>query len=223
MKHVRLVLGLMLLSVTWCGAAEDPFNVDCFLGWGGSYRPGTWTPLEIGINSTLTEPFEGQIVVSAAQDATHRMEIRQPFVLTPGLPVNMPLVTKIAFGAEQLSLRLVDAKGRTRSRQDISLWDFSNQNMRLKPVKQEDLFIGVVGRFQQFGLLSLTKDVRYISRASGVDRGHQQGDGQVVVETKLPRMVPWDWTGFSGLDLLVLYDPDWSRFRPEQIKGMTKT
>ncbi|MCP4451365.1 MAG: hypothetical protein GY809_07885, partial [Planctomycetes bacterium] len=217
-----MVLGLMLLSVTWCGAAENPFNVDCFLGWGGSYRPGTWTPLEIGITSVLTEPFEGQVVVSTAQDATHKMEIRQPFVLTPGLPVNMPLVTKVAFGAEQLNLRLVNAKGRTCYKQDIGLWDFSDRSMALKPVKAEDLFIGVVGRFQQFGLMALTKEVECIYSQGRSVNGNSRGVGKVVVETKLPRMVPWDWTGFSGLDLLVLYDPDWSRFRPEQIQGLTE-
>ncbi len=223
MKHVRfIVLGFVLLSHTWCGAAENPFNVDCFLGWGqGSYRPGAWTPLEIAISSQLEEPFEGQVVVSVAQDATHRMEIRQPFVLTPGLPVNMPLVTKIAFGAEQLSLRLINAKGRTCFKQDISLWDFSNSSMPLQPVKQEDLFIGVVGGTNQFGLLSLTKEVQTITRGNRFNNSNHRGIGKVVVETKLPRMVPWDWTGFSGLDLLVLYDPDWSRFRPEQIRGMT--
>ncbi|MCF7972522.1 MAG: hypothetical protein K9N55_01780 [Phycisphaerae bacterium] len=224
MRYIRLIfLGCVLLSVAWCGAAENPFNVDCFLGWGGSYRPGTWTPLEIAISSTLTEPFEGQMKVSVAQDAANRMEINQGFVLTPGLPVNMPLVTKIAFGADQLTLRLTDTKGRIRFQQDISLWDFSNNSMALKPVKQEDLFIGVVGRFQQFGLLSFTKDVQCVYRGNMVDKGRNrnpQGSGNVVVQNKLPRMVPWDWTGFAGLDLLVLYDPDWSRFRPEQIKGM---
>ncbi len=224
MKHVRLiVLVFLLLSQVWCGAADNPFNVDCFLGWGsGSYRPGRWTPVGIGITSTLTEPFEGQVVVSVAQDATHRLEIRQPFVLTPGLPVNMPLVTKIAFGAEQLTLRLVNAKGRTCYKQDVSLWDFSNRNMALKPVKEEDLFIGVVGRFQQFGLLALTKEVECINRGNRLHNSNSSGVGKVVVENELPRMVPWDWTGFSGLDLLVLYDPDWSRFRPEQIKGLTE-
>ncbi|NQV32269.1 MAG: hypothetical protein HQ515_06215 [Phycisphaeraceae bacterium] len=224
MKHVRLiVLGFVLLSVTWCGAAENPFNVDCFLGWGqGSYRPGAWTPLEIAISSQLEEPFEGQVVVSVAQDTTHRMEIRQPFVLTPGLPVNMPLVTKIAFGAEQLNLRLINAKGRTCYEQDIGLWDFSRQSMPLTPVKQEDLFIGVVGRSHQFGLLSLTKEVESITRGNRYNNTNHRGIGKVVVEAKLPRMVPWDWTGFTGLDLLVLYDPDWSRFRPEQIRGMTE-
>jgi hypothetical protein len=224
MKYVKqIVVGFMLLSQVWCGAAENPFNVDCFLGWGnGSYRPGTWTPLEIGITSTLTEPFEGQVVVTVAQDSTHRMEIRQPFVLTPGLPLSVPLVTKIAFGAEQLNLRLVNAKGRTCFKQDISLWDFSNRNMAMKPVKAEDLFIGVVGQFQQFGLMSLTREVECIDRGNRANRNNSGGVGKVVVETKLPRMVPWDWTGFSGLDLLVLYDPDWSRFRPEQITGVTE-
>jgi len=225
MKHVkRIVLVFLFLSVTWCGAAENPFNVDCFLGWGsGSYRPGQWTPLGIGITSTLTEPFEGQVIVSVAQDSTNRMDIRQPFVLTPGLPVNMPLVTKIASGADKLNLRLVNAKGRTCYEQEIHLWDYTDRNtVRLKPVKQEDLFVGVVGRSQQFGLLALTKEIQCNYRNNMHNNQNRPPMGKVVVESELPRMVPWDWTGFSALDLLVLYDPDWSRFKPEQIQGITE-
>ena len=55
--------GLLVEDETSVGTlpgAENPFNVDCFMGWEGHYRPGTWTPLEVGITSTLTENFDGQ-------------------------------------------------------------------------------------------------------------------------------------------------------------------
>jgi hypothetical protein len=33
-------------------------------------------------------------------------------------------------------------------------------------------------------------------------------------------MVPWDWTGFVSLDLLVLYDPDWTLLRDAQLEAI---
>ena len=196
-------------------AAENPFNVDCFVGWNGCYRPGTWTPLEIGITSTLTENFDGRVHVSVAQDSVNRMNITQSFVLTVDQPTHIPLVTKIAFGADELNLRLTDTRGRVRRRLDIGLWDFSRNNQLLKPVNREDLFVGLVGR-QSFGLLRLPEETQCVY--SGQSRTNF---GRVFVESKLPHMVPWDWTGFTGLDLLILYDPDWGRFRSEQVKAIT--
>jgi len=196
-------------------AAENPFNVDCFVGWNGCFRPGTWTPLEIGITSTLTENFDGRVHVSVIQDSVNRMNITQPFVLTVDQPTHIPLVTKIAFGADELNLRVTDAKGRVVRRLDIGLFDFSRNNRMLKPVNREDLFVGLVGR-QRFGLLRLPENTRCAYSAQS-----NNNLGQVFVENKLPHMVPWDWTGFTGLDLLVLYDPDWGRFRNEQVKAIT--
>ena len=214
----RLILIILCLGAVGpgeLGAAENPFNVDCFVGWGGCYRPGSWTPLEIGITSTLTENFEGRVHVSVAQDNVNRMNITQPFVLTVGQPTNIPLVTKIAFGADELDLTLVDLKGRVRRRLNIGLWDFTRNNQMLKPVNREDLFVGVVGRLR-FGLLRVPEETRCAFRGQS-----HNNQGRVFVESKLAHMVPWDWTGFTGLDLLVLYDPNWSRFRGEQLEAMT--
>ncbi|MHC4741257.1 MAG: hypothetical protein ACYS8Z_05070, partial [Planctomycetota bacterium] len=38
-------------------AEDSKFNVDFFCGWGDCYRPMEWTPLEIGIGSTLEKPL----------------------------------------------------------------------------------------------------------------------------------------------------------------------
>jgi hypothetical protein len=35
-------------------------------------------------------------------------------------------------------------------------------------------------------------------------------------------MVPWDWTGFVCLDLLILYDPDWSLFKQNQLNAIVQ-
>jgi hypothetical protein len=216
MKRLLVVIVCMgFLSPGPIRAAENPFNVDCFVGWNGCFRPGTWTPLEIGITSSLTENFAGRVHVSVIQDSVNRMNITQPFVLTVDQPTHIPLVTKIAFGADELNLRLTDAKGRAVRRLDIGLFDFSRNNRMLKPVNREDLFIGSVGR-QRFGLLRLPEKTQCMYTGQS-----NSNLGQVFVESKLPHMVPWDWTGFTGLDLLILYDPDWGRFRNEQVKAIT--
>lgn len=216
MKQQSLVLILTwILGAGALSGAENPFNVDCFVGWDLHYRPGTWTPLEIGITSTLTENFDGRVHVSVAQDGVNRMNITQGFVLTVGQPAHIPLVTRIGFEADELNLRLTDAQGRLRERLDIGLFDFSSRIRTLKAVNHEDLFVGLVGRLR-FGLGRLPENTRCSFH------GQHGNTGQVYVTTKLPHMVPWDWTGFDGLDLLVLYDPDWSRFRNEQIKAITE-
>ena len=46
--------------------------------------------------------------------------------------------------------------------------------------------------------------------------------GKVYVKSKLPRMVPWDWTGFVSLDLLILYDTDWNAFKPNQLEAISQ-
>jgi hypothetical protein len=35
-------------------------------------------------------------------------------------------------------------------------------------------------------------------------------------------MVPWDWTGFASLDLLILYDPDWNLFNRQQLDAVAQ-
>ena len=91
------MLRLLLIFAVVCIAAsvglaadESPFNVDCFCGWGGYYRPMEWTPVEIGISSTLTKPFEGAVNVTTQQDGLNTMNITHGFVLTPDIPLRLP-------------------------------------------------------------------------------------------------------------------------------------
>ncbi|MFC1792534.1 hypothetical protein ACFL3Q_02990, partial [Planctomycetota bacterium] len=64
-----------------------------------------------------------------------------------------------------------------------------------------------------FGLLRLPKQSKCLSH---------KGPGEVYVGDKLPRMVPWDWTGFVPLDLLILYDPDWNLFNRQQLNAIAQ-
>lgn len=212
---LRICLALLVvfvLAFVGTASADSPFNVDCFFGWGGCYRPMEWTPLEIGISSTLTEPFAGSVNVSAKQDGLNTLNITHTFVLTPDVPLHIPLVTKLAFAADKCSVRISNQSGRTRWRHDFELWDFSPGKRALTAIGENDLFIGLIGR-RKFGLLSLSKQ-------SACKSG--TGRGKVYLKDKLPRMVPWDWTGFVSLDLLILYDPDWNQFNQNQLNAIAQ-
>ncbi len=211
MFRVLSIVGLVLLLVSCALGARDPeFNVDFFCGWDGFYRPMEWTPVEIGITSDLTEPFEGTFVMSARQDGLNTLNVVQGFVLMPDLPLPLPLVTKFAFGTERCDLSIRDKRGRTRWRQSINMWDYSVQNRLLRVVQEQDLLIGLIGQ-GQFGLLRLPRDTACMS---------DRGQGSVHLGAKVPRGAPWDWTGFASLDALVLYDPDWSLLKPSQVKAI---
>ena len=213
MLRVCLVI-LMFPALVIAAAAEkdeDPFNVDFFCGWGGYYRPMEWTPVEIGISSTLTEPFAGIITISAQQDGLNTMNVNYEFVLTPDIPLNLPLVTKFAFTANKCSLRLVDKDhGRTQWSQEFDLWGQQTGSRFVTVVNENDLLIGLIGN-GKFGLLRLPKQSKCRSL---------KGQGSVYIADKLPRMVPWDWTGFASLDLLILYDPDWNSLNSQQLKAI---
>jgi hypothetical protein len=210
---LRILIGflLVLMSAPCIHAARDvAFNVDLFCGWDGFYRPMEWTPAEIGISTDLTEPFEGVFTLAAQQDGLNTLNIVHHIVLTPNQPLALPLATKFDFHVGKCMLSIRDKRGRTRWEQTIDMWDFSTANRLLKVVQDQDLLVGLVGQ-PQFGLLRLKDETASMS---------PRGAGTVYVGTKVPRMMPWDWTGFASLDLLILYDPDWSLLRPQQVKAV---
>ena len=210
---VKVVVTFLLVLTCASGVYAAPkaeFNVDFYFGWDRYYRPLEWTPVEIGIGSDLTEPFGGTFIVSAPQDGLNTLNIMRTFVLTPDRPQNLPLVTKLAFGMGRCDLEIRDQRGRTQWEQTINMWDFSAQNRLLQVVQESDLLIGVVGQ-PRFGLLRLNRDTVCIS---------QRGRGSVYLGRKVARLTPWDWTGFVSLDVLVLYDPDWTLLRRQQVQAI---
>jgi len=200
---------IIAASVGWA-APESVFNVDCRCGWGGYYRPMEWTPVEIGISTTLTEPFAGSLTVSAQQDGLNTMNITHQIVLTPDMPLTLPLVTKLAFAADKCEVRISDERGRTRWRHDFDLWNFQQTRRYLTVVSEGDFLIGCVGS-TKFGLRDLPKQSVCIT---GTSRG------RVYAGDKVLRSMPWDWTGFACLDVLILYNPDWNRFNRHQFKAV---
>ena len=148
--------------------------------------------------------------MTARQDGINTLNVIHTFVLTPDRPLSAPLVTKFAFATDRCTLAIRDEKGRTRWRQTINLWDFSPQKRMLRVVQEQDLLIGLIGQ-AQFGLLRLPQETACVSDRS---------PGKVYLGSKMPRDVPWDWTGYASLDLLVICDLDWSLLQPQQIKAI---
>jgi len=82
-----------------------------------------WTPAAVGITAKLKEPFAGRVILSASQDEMTEMTIVHDFVLTPGLPLHLPLVTKLAFSADRCDLKILDSKGRKVYSLEYELFD----------------------------------------------------------------------------------------------------
>jgi hypothetical protein len=212
LRKGEIFLIILVLSFPAFASDEDIFNVDFFCGWGGYYRPMEWTPMEISISSILEEPFGGFLTISAKQDEMNTLNIRNEFVLTPDMPLHLPLVTKLAFAADKCNLRISNERNKTLWDNSINLWDFSGSSPLLTAVTEKDLLIGVVGR-SAFGLILLPKQSICTSNT---------GNGNVYLGDKQPRMVPWDWTGFVSLDLLVLYNPEWDLFNEHQLNAIVQ-
>jgi hypothetical protein len=206
-----LIAALLLLTGTASvqGAKDIEFNVDFFCGWENYYRPMEWTPVEIGIGA-IKEPFSGTFTITARQDGLNTMNVIHNFVLTPDRPLSAPLVTKFAFAADRCTLAIRDEKGRTRWQQAINPWDLPGQNRMLRAVQDQDMLIGLVGQ-ARFGLLRLSQETACTS---------DRGQGKVFLGSKVPRAMPWDWTGYVSLDLLVICDLDWSLLQPQQARAI---
>jgi hypothetical protein len=213
LKAPFIILAAAVLSLVGYARADSPFNVDVFWGWDYCYRPMEWTPVVIGISSTLTEPFQGSVNISAHQDGLNTLNVTHRFVLTPDLPMNLPLVTKLAFAVDRCAVRIVELPGgKTRWYNNFDLMDFSSRERVLTPVADSDLFVGLVGH-QRFALGQLP--------SQALCQSHY-GSGKVHLAYKMPQTVPWDWTGFACLDLLILYDPDWTLFNKYHLDAIAQ-
>ena len=208
----RKVILLTQVLVLCCGVGfcKDVFNVDCFFGWDGQYRPMEWTTVNVGIASTLTKPFQGVLTISAQQDGLNNLIINHEFVLTPNVRLNIPLVTKFAYGAEKCHVRISTPKGKVVWAKSYNLWDYSQGKGALHAIGESDLLVGLVGK-RKFGILKLEE-------AADCKYGRSLGD--VYIKDKLPSQLPWDWTGYNALDVLVLYDADLSQCNTSQLNAI---
>lgn len=219
MQRLKFIIIGLLLAITFPASAakENPFNVDVFFGWNGHYRPSEWTPVNIEVSSQLKENFNASVLVSAKQDGLNTMNIHRQFVLMPSIPQHIQLASKFAFNAEKCTVKLIDVtRGRVAWQETFNLWDYSNQSRKLITVHENDMLIGLIGK-RSFGLTKLPQKTQCSFTGS---RKNINSQGSVYIGDKLPTKAPWDWTGFSSLDLLILYAPDWSQFRTEQLTAI---
>ncbi|RPI58438.1 MAG: hypothetical protein EHM48_10150, partial [Planctomycetaceae bacterium] len=189
--------------------ASKQFKVDFGVGWDGCYRPGEWTPVDIGITSSLKDPMGGTLTLEAGQDSMTRMTITHPIVLTSKVRLHVPLVTKLAFGANNADVSIRDDAGKTRWAYSYDLWSSTNTAKPAQSVQGNEMLIGVVGRMS-FHLAQLPD---FASTA-------ENPTGQVWVKDKPISSLPWDWTGYAALDLLILNNPDWDAINPVQAEAL---
>ena len=211
---MRLGICLFAGALALAGAAqgEEPINLDFRVGWNGCYRPLEWTPVEISISNTLSEPTGGVLTLSGAQNSLTNMVIARDLVLTPSQPNYLPLVTKASFAVDSMSVRFYDPTGRRKLNKEFTLWDNQRNLSSLTAVGEGELLIGLAGRHST----SLAK-LPSLSIATGGRAGESsRGSGKVYVAPKELRLLPWDWTGYASLDLLVLYDLQWDQLDPHQ-------
>ncbi len=205
MQLRRCLITLLLLTLVAAAADEPPFIGDITVGWGNHFRPMEWTPVNVTLQTRQTTPFSGRLIISGAQDDLNTLNIEHDVVLTPGVARQVPLATKLAYNLEQMRFRLVDNDGAIKWRFNYDIYDLSAA-VNLIEVKNSDFFIGVIGR-TQFGILNL-KDALYCNSSGAT--------GEVFAAHLPVTQAPWDWTGYAALDVLVLFDTDWSGLNPEQ-------
>jgi len=216
-KRVAIALLLLIVPAGAAGQEDDKekkvINVDFTVGWGGCYRPMEWTPVLIGITTPFKKPLDCTIRISAAQNDLNRLEISRREVLMPGKPKEIPLVTKLAYAVDQCGVTIYNRDTGFFWARSYELWTGPTQNNPLKEVTHKDILIGVSGR-QGFGIMQLPRATR-----SRTDAGEA---GKVFVKYKFGRVLPSDWTGYASLDLLVLYDPDWTQLTRHQCRAVTQ-
>ncbi|MBI9016647.1 MAG: hypothetical protein JEZ07_05225 [Phycisphaerae bacterium] len=221
MKRFLLLICILKFIAGDALAAEKDYNVDCSFGWSGCIRPMEWTPVDIRINTFLKEPFDGILHLSCQQDGLNNLTVSQQFVVSPDMSVNVPMITKMAFSAEDCELRLTNPNGRSVWSYKYPLNDYNRSQKGCTIVYDNDSLIGVIGD-NKFGLRNLEKQAisKYNSKAH--QETYNSDQGSVYVKSKMVNMAPWDWTGYCSIDLLVLYNPDWREFRKDQLEAIVK-
>lgn len=169
--------------------------------------------MEVLVSTTRKQPFSGELVLSAQQDSVTRMEVRHPVVVAQQQPVRVPLVTKLSYLSTECRLSLVDEKGRTAWNNSFPLMDFRQGMVQLTSAQEADILIGTSGTRSRV----LAQLDTHLHSSANTRWG---GDGAVYVRDKLPAALPWDWTGYDSLDVLVLSGLDWGQLRPQQVQAI---
>lgn len=210
----RLKLLLLIVSAWggifvpkgWAEPPPDPFSITLTIGWQNHCRIGYWSPLELQIASQINEPFIGTIEVSIPQDSLHRMVMQRPIVLPAGQSRCVPLMVKLGYSSDECTVRLLDRKGRSV----VLPRRFDLYNSRgpgfLRLDAHQNALVAAAGRG---GSRTFPKSL------------NDEGERVNLTHTFLPNL-PHVWVGYTGLDALILHEPDWSQMNPAQQQALAQ-
>ncbi|MBI5726060.1 MAG: hypothetical protein HZA50_19020 [Planctomycetes bacterium] len=194
------------------------FNVDFFIGWKDCYRPGEWTPMLVGLTYNPQKgdpkaPLSLTIRISAMQDGQNNLIIERPIVLLPGQRQDQHFTTRLAQRQEGISLELIGQDGREKWKNEPVQYSVNSQFAT--EIRESDILLAVSG--------CKSKDLPNLPRKKELFFGHDGRSSEIFIRQKEARLLPWDWPAYSSLDLLVLYDIDWSDMailKPAQIEAI---
>ena len=179
----------------------QPVNVDVAGGWDGLFRPECWTPIEITIYPQTKTAFHALLSLECQQDEMTDAKIFRPIDITPGVPLRVPLGVKLAYGAAEYRLKIIDDRGHMCWSSELHIFPPGLQagyEGRLCALEGDELLIGFAGRM-----------------AAGIkrlgERTRTEKNKPVHIAYKPIDRLPIEWTGYCGLDVLVLNDPDFNR------------
>jgi hypothetical protein len=209
-KHQIVVLLLVALAVSAAPAQQQkkkpPLTATRTVGWENCYYPLEWTPIDVTITSNLKEPFAGVVSVETQQDELTRVTTRQPVAIAPLATAHTAMVVKMTGGGESARLRVAGENGKQYISDEFGGYNYSG-GANLTTLNDRDVLIGFVGT------------ARHLRQLEGnVTDGHNMAN--VYVRRKDPRHLPWDWTGYSSLRLLVLHDADLAGIHREQAQAI---
>jgi len=204
---VILLLIVLIFPAGARGEKNDPFSITFSAGWQNICRNNEWTPIEFIVSSQTEKPFIGQIVVSLPQDSLHQMVLHQPLLVMPAQTVRVPLIIKMTSVTDTCRVSLYDKDSNLIFYQTFELFDYRRGRTGIIMANQNDTLIAVCGK----GSLSLP----YMGKINAIG-------SQIYTCNTYITNLPHAWTGYRGLDLLVLYDPDWSLLSPSQTNALAQ-
>jgi hypothetical protein len=201
------LLWALLLAPALCLAKTDML-VD--YGWDGRYRPGKWAPIYVTLRDDTARNVA--VEISAAQSRGNVMHLSQQVAVGPSeatyalyLPLADPTQTTITIRDAKSGRRLLDPyplEDPNKPNPNFFYYNYNNG--------QERLLIGMSGSSSTEALLR-----QGIQRAGENASNNQYGGTLLCGFVDGPRL-PGVAAGYDAIDILLLNQPDFGRFHPEQ-------
>ena len=155
-----LIVTLVLATAAW-GEDWQDLNVTFNPGWENCYRPEHWLPMDVIVQiPKLKDALPCRLEVVGQQDNMTNMTINHDFVVTPGLPANVPMIAKLKHDATTFDVTIYDDHGRRRwsNQYGVGRYRYGGGRLSLQAVPVDDFFIGLA-RGSETGLKGLPAQV----------------------------------------------------------------